>query len=465
MYAWSVQTMDGASHDASMTHSVDCHITASGASSLLASAARPFPRHLIIVGFLVLGLFVASLGVWSSLAPIEGAVVAPGILSVASHRKQIQHLEGGIVKSILVDDDERVVKGQLLVQLRDVKPATELRKLNGRLIEAQAEIARLNAELDGNADIRFPPNMLTRKDDPAVRSAMSGQQSLLHSLNSITREKLAIMAKKIAQTEEQIHGLNARIKAKSKQRRLMLEELKTVRKALKHQLIPKSEELKLRQRLAQTEGDLAGYQAEISELDQNILQMKLQKNEEKARRISRIMEQLRTQRALEFDLSQKIIAASDVLRRTKIRSPIDGVVVNLQIHSPGGVIEPGQPLMEIVPSSDELIVDTFIDPDDIEELRVGMAADVRLTSVSRRQRIPIQGVLAELSADRLSDPITGQDYYRARIELSPESASSINVNLVAGMGANVFLKTSTRTPLEYLLSPITRSLQQGLREN
>ncbi len=453
------------SHEARTARNAGAHVATPEDSLTFPAATRPFPRHLIIAGFLVLGLFVASLGTWSSLAPIEGAVVSPGILSVASHRKQIQHLEGGIVKSILVDDDERVTKGQLLVQLRDVKPATELRKLNGRLVEARAEIARLNAELDGDTDIRFPPELLARKDNPAVRSAMSGQSSLLHSLRSITREKLAILAKKIAQTEEQINGLKARIKAKTKQRRLMLEELRTVRKALKSQLIPKSEELKLRQRLAETEGDLAGYQAEISELDQGILQMKLQMNEEKAQRVSRIMEQLRTQRALEFDLSQKAIAAGDVLRRTKIRSPIDGVVVNLQIHSCGGVIEPGQPLMEIVPSGDELVVDTFIDPDDIDELQVGMPADIRLTSVSRRQRIPIEGVLAELSADRLTNPLTGQDYYRARIKLSPESASSINVNLVAGMGADVYLRTSARTPLEYLLSPITRSLQQGLREN
>ncbi len=426
----------------------------------------PFPRRLIITGFLVLGLFIGGLVIWSSLAPIEGAVVSPGILGVASHRKQVQHLEGGIVKAIFINDDEHVSKGQLLVQLRDVKPATELRKLDARRIEALAEIARLNAELDDAKDIEFPSEMLTRaKSDPSVASIITGQSNLLRGLRAIDKEKRAILLKKIEQTKEQIKGLKARGKAKKKQRGLMLQELATIRKALKKRLIPKSEELKLRQRLAETTGDLAAYQAEISKLDQGILQMRLQINELKAQRLSRIMEQLRAQRALEFNLSQKIVAARDVLRRTRIRSPIDGVVVNLQIHSPGGVIDPGQPLMEIVPSGDELVVDAFIDPDDIDEIHVGMPADVRLTSISRRQRIPIQGVLSEVSADRLTNPRTGRDYYRARIKLSPQAPSLAGVDLIPGMGADVYLKTGARTPLEYLLSPIMRSLQQGLREN
>ena len=154
-----------------------------------------------------------------------------------------------------------------------------------------------------------------------------------------------------------------------------------------------------------------------------------------------------------------------MLHRTRIVSPIDGIVVNLQIHTQDGVISAGQPLLEVVPTDDDLVIHAFVDPEDIDEVRIGMPADVRLTSFSRRKRVPLEGVVAGLSADRLSDPETGLDYYRARIELLPEAPDSARSNMVAGMGAEVFIRTGARTLLDYLLSPITRSLQLGLREH
>lgn len=428
-------------------------------------ASRPFPLRLIAAGFTLVALFLSSFAVWSTLAPIEGAVVSPGIVSVASHRNQIQHLEGGIVESIRVRDGDHVTQGQLLVQLRDVQPAAELRQLERQYFEALAVVARLLAERDDLQDVDYPEALQSRAADPAIASVMTGQTNILASRQTLVQDRRSLLEHKIAQAEEEIKGLEGQIQAKNRQRKFIFQELSTVEEALAKKLVPKSKALKLRQHLAETEGDLSGYQSEMGRLEQSILEMRLQISEARAQRIAEITEQLRTQRAGLFDLSQKIVAARDVLHRTRIVSPIDGIVVNLQIHTQDGVISAGQPLLEVVPTDDDLVIHAFVDPEDIDEVRIGMPADVRLTSFSRRKRVPLEGVVAGLSADRLSDPETGLDYYRARIELLPEASDSARSNMVAGMGAEVFIRTGARTLLDYLLSPITRSLQLGLREH
>ncbi len=426
---------------------------------------RPFPLTLIAAGLGVVALFLSSFAVWSLLAPIEGAVVSPGIVSVASHRKQIQHLEGGIVEAILVREGDRVTAGQLLVQLRDVQPAAVLRQLERQYFEAQAVVARLFAERDDRQEIAFPEDLLVRADDPSVRSVMTGQSNILLSRRTLVQDRRSLLEHKIAQAQEEIKGFAGQVQAKNRQRELIVEELSAVEKALAKKLVLKSNALKLRQQLAEADGELSAHRSEVGRLEQSILEMRLQISEANAERIAEITEQLRTQRARLFELSEKIVAARDVLHRTKILSPIDGFVVNLQIHTQDGVIAAGQSLLEVVPTDDELVIHAYVDPEDIDEVRMGMPADVRLTSFSRRKRVPLEGIVSGLSADRLFDPQTGRDYYRARIELAPDVTESAKSNMVAGMGAEVFIRTGARTLLDYLLSPITRSLQLGLREN
>jgi HlyD family type I secretion membrane fusion protein len=399
------------------------------------------------------------------LAPIEGAVVSPGIVSVASHRKQVQHLEGGIVEAILVREGDRVTAGQLLIQLRDVQPAAVLRQLDRQYFEAQASVARLLAERDNRQVITFPDELLAYADDPSVEAVMTGQRNILVSRRALVNDRKSLLEHKIAQAREEIKGFEGQTQAKQRQRELISEELSGIEQALTEKLVRKSEALKLRQELAEMDADLSAYRSEIARLEQNILETRLQMSEADAQHIAEIKEELRMQRAELFDLSQKIVAARDVLHRTKILSPIDGFVVNLQVHTQDGVIGAGEPLLEVVPAEDDLVIYAFVNPDDIDEVRIGMPADVQLTSFSRRKRVPLEGTVAGLSADRVSDPDTGLDYYRARIELADDAIESAKTNLVAGMGAEVFIRTGARTLLDYLLSPITRSLQHGLREN
>lgn len=430
----------------------------------IAEDERPFPLKLIFVGLLLISSFIGFFSAWTVIAPIESAVVSPGIVSVASHRKQIQHLEGGIVEDILVRDGDHVKQGQVLIKLRDVRQTSELRQLERRHIEVQGVIARLLAERDGKAQIEFPEELLTQAEKPLVSSVVTGQENIFRTRIKLVHDKLSVLEHKIAQKKEEINGLAGQIEAKKRERDLLKKELATIQKAAEKNLVPKSEGLKLQQRLAQIDGDLIEYQAEIERTQQNILEIQVHMSEAQAQRISDITEELRSQRALFYELSQKIIAVGDVLQRTEIVSPIDGIVVNLQVHTADGVIAAGQPLLEVVPAGDKLVVYAYIDPNDIDEVRIGMPADVKLTSISRRMRVPLEGVVANLSADRLSGSQKGTSYYQARIELNPDSDALESTRMIAGMGAQVFIRTGSRTPLDYLLAPITRSLQLGLKE-
>ena len=425
---------------------------------------RPFPVGLIVAGLLQLAIFVGVLAAWSYLAPIEGAVVSPGIVSVFSHRKQVQHLEGGIVESIHVNDGDTVATGQLLVKLRDIKPAAQLNQLRAQYHETQAIIARLIAERDERETIEFPEELLAERASPAVSSVISGQSHILESKRSLNRDKADLIDKQIRQTEEEIKGLRERIEEKSEQKKLIQQELETIEEATRLNLIPKLESLKLRQRITEINDELITFRTEIGQREHDILKFRVQRSESESKRIADITEQLRENRALLFDLGQRIIAARDILNRTQILSPIDGIVVNLQVHSLDGVIQAGQALMEIVPADDELVVETRIAPEDIDEVWVGMPADVRLTSQSRRRQVPIEAQVTSISADRISGSDSGQDYYRARITLSQDALARNQVELVAGMGAEVYMKTAPRSPLDYLLEPIVKTLNLGLRE-
>jgi HlyD family type I secretion membrane fusion protein len=427
--------------------------------------ARPFPMTLILSGFTILAIFIVCLVTWASLAPLEGAIVSPGIISVSGHRKLIQHLEGGIVETIHVSDGDQVSSGQLLIELHHVTSSAELYRLQGRYSEVLAAIARFEAERSGSDVINFSQELLINRNDPAIASLISSQNTIFQNNRSLINDKFAVFEKKIAQTQEEINGLTGRIDFKEQEINLLRTELNSVKNAVDKGLLPKDKKLQLGQKYALLRGDLIGLQSELGRLEQLILETRVQQKEVKAQWIAELSEEKRSHESQLFDLEQQIIKAQDVLKRTRITSPIAGTVVNLQVHSLDGVVEPGQIIMEIVPANDDLIVDVFLDPVDINDIAVGMLADVRLTSVNRRRRIPMQGSVTHVSADRLTNPQTGEDYYSAHITLSQEVFEQENIALIPGMGADVFIRTGARTPFEYLLSPIVDSLQLALREN
>jgi len=408
--------------------------------------------------------FAGALSLWCVVAPINSAIVSAGVVEVASHRKTIQHLEGGIVDEIFVGDGDLVTKGQPLIKIREIKPAAELAQLEGQLLETIAIIGRLVAEQNEADQVTILEEFTTSDNEPVLNNILQGQQRILESHRHLEAQRLSVFHEQTAQTEEAINGLKLQINASNIQRDLLKEELSQLAILEGKKLIPRTRILARRQELARVEGNLGAYQAEIARLKKSMSEAKLQLSETHASEILRVNKQLREERARFRDISYRITAARDILSRTTITSPIDGEVVNMKVHTANGVISAGATIMDIVPRDDELVVRAVIDPNDIDEVEVGMPADVKLTSLTRRSRMPIQGIVSDVSPDRLVDRQSGQPYYEARINFSSSVSDNERQMVLAGMGADVFIRTGERTALEYLMAPISRRIDLGLRE-
>ena len=426
--------------------------------------APPFSGRLVFAGLTVFAAFVGLLAAWSIYAPISSAVIAPGVVSVDSYRKKIQHLEGGIIDEIKVKDGDQVRRGDVLIKLRDVAASAAFERLRAQYFEALAIAARSSAERDNLDQISFGTE-LTTSSDPASGSAIRGQTRVFESRRKLFQHSLSVIRQKIVQSREEIVGLQGQLASVLDQSAFFNDEVKDAKGLFERNLMAKTRYLELLRERAKLEGQKSELKSAIAQTKQKVLELELKITEMQGARISQSDQELREQQTLAYELSRKLIAARDVLLRTQIRSPIDGVIVNLRVHTRDGVIRAGQDVLEVVPSNDRLVVESRVKPEDIEEVRVGLKAHVLLTSLNRRDRRPIEGVLKSISADRLTDKVSGRPFYQVRVQMDPASIKAQGVTLLAGMGANVFIQTGERTPLQYIAAPIVRTFHRGLREN
>jgi HlyD family type I secretion membrane fusion protein len=422
-------------------------------------------RPVLAVGVGVIVLFFGIFGGWAALAPLGSAAIAPGEVIVEARRKTVQHLEGGIVGEIRVREGDRVAAGQMLIRLDETQPRATLDLLKGRSRAAAALEARLNAERDEQKAIEFPPFLLDEGGDPKVRKILDGQTRIFDARRNSILGQIAILKQRIAQYAEEIKGLKGEVAAETTQVELIAQELEGVETLYSKKLVRKPRLLELRRRQAEIEGRLAQNRARIARVRQNIAETHLRISELRTERINEVVEELRKVQSERFDLQERIRAAEDVLRRTAILAPLAGTVVGLQVHTTGGVIAPGQPLMDIVPSGDRLIVEARVAPEDIDVVHAGLAAKVRLTALNRRNSLPLEGRVLSISADRLVDERTGETYFLARVELLEDPADALGgAFLYPGMAAEVMILTGERTALDYLFTPLSRSLERAFRE-
>lgn len=423
----------------------------------------PFSPRLIRAGFLNCGAFVVVLGAWSALVPVKSAVIAPGFVSVESYRKKVQHLEGGIIDEIVVREGQRIKSGQLLVRIRDVTQTTNVTMLQSQYYEALAIAAQCMAERDSLDAISFPKE-IAESTDPSAQAAIAAQTNVFESQRLLFQHSLSVMQQKVAQSQAELNGLNGQLSSLSRQLGFFDTEIRDAEALFKKQLLAKSRLLKLQREQQEQQGKYSEVQGRIAQVRQQVLELELKMTELKSARVAGAVEKLRQQQTKAEEFRQLLIAARDVKRRTEIRSPIAGTVVDVQIHSRDGVIAPGETLMEIVPSSDLLIVEGRLRPEDRDEVSVGLEAYVQLTTAGRRDTSPIKGKVESISADRLIDKGPEAPYYRVRVHLDPASMRQQKVAVLAGMGAEIFIQTGERTPFQYLTAPITRAVERGLRE-
>ena len=423
----------------------------------------PFGAGLILLGIAIIAVFLGLAAGWSFLAPLESAVVAPGVIVVDSHVKTVQHLEGGIVQSIAVREGDKVKAGDLLITLQDTMPASALNEIRAQYIEARATVARLLAERDSANSINFPPDLLSRSSEQNVHEAIAGQQSIFQSRRTLVQQQLSILERTVSGLQMEIEGLEGQIKASKTSLSLIGEELNDLLKLLSKGLTDRPRVLALQRQEAEIEGAIANYLASIGAAQQRIEQARLQSAELQATGATEVVKTLDAVRTRAYELAQKLAAAEDVMQRTQIRSPTDGTIVTMNVHTIGGVISAGQPLMDIVPGGDKLIVQASIDALDIDQVHVGLPVTVWLWAINRRNRAALDGKLQMVSADRVVDPKTSSAYYVARVEII-SSPSNTSVELQPGMGADVMIRTGARTPWEYIKAPIARFIDWSLRE-
>lgn len=438
---------------------------AAGPEAPAAAARRMGVGPSMAVGGAVVAVFVGGFGVWAATAPLESAAIAPGVIGVSGERKTVQHLEGGIVEEIRIADGETVEAGQPLVILDDTQARAALALLEAQHLSAAALSARLEAERDGRPAIRWPAALRDAAGaDGEAAAVLATQERIFQARAASLANQTAILERRIEQLREESAGLAGETAAQDRRLELLAEELAGVRELVARGLEPRPRLLEMERAETEIVGARVRNRAEAARIEQTIGETELRIIELGNARQAEVAAELREVETRLSDLRERLAAARDVAARTRVTAPVAGTVLDLRVFTRGGVVGPGQPLMEIVPAEDRLVIEARVAPTDIEVVAVGLEAQVRLTAFSQIGAPRLAGQVVRVSADRLGDPRTGAAWYEARIALDPDQPGLDGLALVPGMPAEVMIVTGARTPLDYLLKPIVDSVGRALRE-
>lgn len=429
--------------------------------------ARPSPpiARQLLVGAVTVGLFFGGFGAWAALAPLAAGATAPGTIKVESNRKTVQHLEGGIIRELLVRENDRVEKDQVLLRLDTTQSGASASQVQIERDTLRAMVARLTAERDGQARLVFPADLERRRAEPGIATILASQEEVFAKGRAAYQSQLGILDQRVAQLNSQIDGLKDQVTAADQQLRLIDEEIKDVQGLVKDGLERKSRLLALQRQQAGIRGAKGEAQAEIAKAREGIGETQLQIINVKDQYASKAAEALDDAQARLAAAEERLKAAMHVLGRTDIRAPMAGRVVNLRYFTAGGVIQPGGPILDLVPEEDRLVIEAQVSPLDIDVVHPGLEAEVRLTALKQRRTPTVAGKVTEVSADRFTDDKTGNVFYKAIVTLDAEELARLeNAQLYPGMPTDVMIKLHDRTFVDYLITPITDSFHTAFRE-
>ena len=424
-------------------------------------------RAPIAAGLAVLLAIFAAGGVWAALAPLAGAAIAPGVISPEGRRQTVQHLEGGIIREILVRDSDVVGKGQALVVLEGVGARAEVGRLEERLRSLAAEEARLHAERADAPEVRFDHPILADALAPAVAAVRAAQMNFFQTRRAAEANRAAIKAQRIDQLERRIAGQQRQLVSNRRQRELIEEEIRDVEQLFRQGLERKARLLALRREEAALLGEEGELEAAIAQAQEAIGETRLAIVDIRMQRIEQVDERLADVQTQRGEAEEELAAADDTLRRTEITAPVAGTVLDLRFTTAGGVIGPGEPVLDLVPLDDELVITAHVRPTDIDEVAAGQSAHVMFPSLPQRRLLRIAGEVESVSADALTDEATGETYYQVKVTVDRGdlTRTAPGVALTPGMPAEVFIATTERTLLAYLLQPVRQILSHTFRES
>lgn len=432
------------------------------------SPPSPVPRlrSLMLAATGMVCVFVFGFGSWAFVAPLESAVIALGTIEVESNRKTIQHLEGGIIGEIAVREGDEVKAGDVLIRLDDTKARAALQILQSQLRETQVRETRLLAERNGAASLAFPAGLEdSARMDSALADVMAGQRKIFETRRDLLQSRTTIFRQRIAQTEREIAGLQAKEIAVVKRIAIVREEVEIVRAMVAKGLERRPRLLALEREQADIDGRHGEVTAQIARARQSIgeTQAEILKLGDDLQ--TEVAQSLRDTQAQLSQVSERLQAARDVLARTEIRATEAGTVTDLRVHTTGGVISAGAPLLDTVPRADLLVVRAQIKPDDIDLVRTGLSARVRLLPYKQRRVPPVDGQVSYVSADRLIDKKTEQSFFSAKITLDAAMLKSLtDVDILPGMPVEILVNTGKTTAANYALAPLLDSFNRAFRE-
>jgi HlyD family type I secretion membrane fusion protein len=424
-------------------------------------------RAVTLFGFLVVAVIFLGFGMWAAMAPLAQAVSAFATLSVKGERKQIQHFEGGIVGDLHVTEGQTVIKGDLLVSLNPLQASATVARHDGQLDQALARKARLDSELQGERSLILEGRLLLRiGNDPNVFKIIEAEQKHMTARRETIDGTKAILDQRIEQLDNEIKGLEIQRAARVEQLQIFTDEMIGLRELYAKGYYPKAKILAVERAIAELRGAAGNDLALIARAKSARGEAKKQIVSVTQRFREDAVEQLRDLQVEISDLTERLLVAEDVLQRIDIRAPRSGIVQDIQFHTIGGVIKPGEVLMEIAPQDDELVVRAQVLPTNIDSVAVGQRAEVRLTALNARTTPAVYGFVMSVSGDSLTDPRSNAPYFLTRIEIPVEERKKLGASkLTAGMPADVIIKTGERTVLNYMLKPMIDAFARGLNED
>jgi len=419
----------------------------------------------LLTGFLLIFTMVTGFILWTVLAPIQGAVIAAGTVVVEGKPKTLQHLDGGIVSDILVSDGDKVSVGDVLLRLDPTSLNANRDLIQKRLDEATAFHARLTAERDSRSYIPWKTVFPSANRTPNVDMIIKDQTQLFKTRRSASQGQLAQLQKRLQQSEEQILGFQSQSAANQSQLDIILKELEGLRELFKDGYVSQTRILALEREQAGLSGQISGLQAEIArtrtvmgETEIEILQVTRLMQEA-------VLTELRVKESEISDLKEQLISASDQAGRVDVIAPVSGTIHNMAISTLGGVITPANPIMDIIPDTDRLIVESKVEPMYVDQIYSGQDTTVRLSAFNQRTTPELNGKVISISANTTIDPVTSLPFYTVRIEIPTAELSRLKgLVLVPGMPAEAFIQTDKRTVMNYLLKPATDQLSRSFRE-